>query len=172
MTNKSEQAGEESEIWQGGYSLPALYAMLTWLAIFLVIIAIAIACVPSLRGSMMTWTLVMGGGLAGAVALFGVYLYKRLDRWFEFSNEKIRHREGILVRSHYVMELIRVDDVSYEQGPIEAFFGCGTIYISSSDPTHPDLELLGIEKVRDVADLIDHARRNERKLRGFHVESI
>jgi hypothetical protein len=48
----------------------------------------------------------------------------------------------------------------------------GTIHISSSDRTHPELLLLGIDDVKRVADLIDDVRRKERRQRGLHIEAI
>jgi hypothetical protein len=48
----------------------------------------------------------------------------------------------------------------------------GTISIRSSDQTHPQIELLGIEKVREVAAMIDEARRQERRKRGLYVEAV
>jgi hypothetical protein len=50
--------------------------------------------------------------------------------------------------------------------------GVGTIRITSSDRTHPQLVLRGIESVREVSGLIDSARRKERVRRGLHIESV
>ena len=46
------------------------------------------------------------------------------------------------------------------------------IIIRSSDSSHPELVMSGIGDVRKVADLIDDARRAERRKRGLHIESI
>ena len=51
-------------------------------------------------------------------------------------------------------------------------FGVGSIKISSSDRSHPELVLLGIEDVKNIADTIDDVRRKERRRRGLHIESI
>jgi hypothetical protein len=50
--------------------------------------------------------------------------------------------------------------------------GVGTVRITSSDRSTPEFVLVGIEDVRKVAVLIDEARRNERRKRGVHIESI
>jgi hypothetical protein len=65
-----------------------------------------------------------------------------------------------------------MDDISYEQGLIERWLGVGTIRITSSDRTHPEIELLGIDRVQQVAGIFDEARRRERLQRGIHIESI
>jgi len=70
------------------------------------------------------------------------------------------------------IENIDMDDITYEQKFIERFVGVGTVIISSSDRTHPELRLIGIENVKEVADQMDDIRRAERRRRGLHIESI
>jgi hypothetical protein len=65
-----------------------------------------------------------------------------------------------------------MDDITFEQKLLERFMGVGTIRISSSDRTHPELYLKGIQDVRRVAGLIDDTRRSERRRRGLHIENI
>jgi hypothetical protein len=65
-----------------------------------------------------------------------------------------------------------VDDITYRQGVVERILGVGTIQIKSSDATHPELSLQGIDEVQKVADTIDEARRKERRRRGIHVENV
>ena len=62
--------------------------------------------------------------------------------------------------------------MSYRQGIIERFLGVGTIEITSSDRSDPDLLLPGIDQVLMVANLMDEARREERLRRGLHIESV
>jgi len=50
--------------------------------------------------------------------------------------------------------------------------GVGTIRIVSSDRSHPDFSLPGIENARRVAEQFDDARRAERRRRGLHIEQI
>ena len=47
----------------------------------------------------------------------------------------------------------------------------GTIKIMSSDCTHPELFLEGIDRVAHVAGLIDEARRAERLRRGLFIDA-
>jgi hypothetical protein len=62
--------------------------------------------------------------------------------------------------------------VTFTQGIIERILNVGTIKLSSSDRTHPVILLQGISDVKRIADLIDDARRRERRKRGVHIESI
>jgi hypothetical protein len=68
--------------------------------------------------------------------------------------------------------VIDINDVTLSQGVIERMFNVGTIHVQSSDVTHPDLHLVGIENVRDVTDLIDNTRRKERERRGLFMENV
>ena len=70
------------------------------------------------------------------------------------------------------IEVIDIDDVTYTQGVVQRIVGVGTIKISSTDRTHPELALLGIDDVERIADMIDDVRRQERRRRGLHIESI
>jgi membrane protein YdbS with pleckstrin-like domain len=79
---------------------------------------------------------------------------------------------GLLWRQTDRIEVIDIDDVAFTQGPVERVFGLGTVRITSSDQSHPELSLPGIENVQIVAGLIDDARRNERRRRGLYIESV
>ena len=65
-----------------------------------------------------------------------------------------------------------MDDVSYDQGIIERLLGVGTIRVTSSDRTHPEIALRGIDGVHEVATMMDDARRRERLRRGLHIEAV
>jgi hypothetical protein len=62
--------------------------------------------------------------------------------------------------------------VAVQQGPIQRMLGVGTVKITSTDRSTPEFTLAGIGDVRQVATMIDEARRNERRKRGVHIESI
>lgn len=167
-----ERTETEQEIWSGTQSQASLYSSLSMTGIFAVIVLIVLLLIPPVRGSSITWIIYLVGLVGCALIQLGIFAYQRLNRWYVVTTERIIHREGILVRRHYILELIRVDDVTFEQGPIEAIFGCGSVFVETSDSSHPVLELQGIEPVKKVSELIDGARREERKKRGFHVEQI
>jgi hypothetical protein len=70
------------------------------------------------------------------------------------------------------VELIDMDDVTYVQGPIQTLLKVGNITIKSSDVSHPVLVLKGISDVKRIAELIDDARRSERRRRGLFMEAV
>ena len=71
-------------------------------------------------------------------------LFQKLNVHYELTNRRLIHRSGILLRRTYRMELIDIGDVSHEQGIIERLIDVGMIEITSSDRTHPIMELPGI----------------------------
>jgi uncharacterized membrane protein YdbT with pleckstrin-like domain len=105
--------------------------------------------------------------------VLGCYLvYQKLNVHYVLTNQRLIHKSGILVRHSRRVEVIDFDDVSYRQGIIERLLGVGTIEISSSDRSDPDLLLPGIDRVHEVANLMDEARRDERIRRGLHIETV
>lgn len=65
-----------------------------------------------------------------------------------------------------------MDDITFEQDLVSRLIGIGTIRIKSSDISHPEFLMKGIDQVERVSNLVDKARRDERVRRGLHVESI
>ncbi|MGD9633647.1 MAG: PH domain-containing protein [Pirellulales bacterium] len=157
----------EEDIWSGAYSAKAmagtfmLAGALTLLAAIFSIFAGPPAWAAFLVGVVLVWS-----------ALGLVYWYRRTTVRYRLSTYRFFHESGLLSRVGNRIEVIDIDDVTVRQGPIERMFDVGTIRISSSDKTNPDLELPGIDHAKHVADLIDGARRAERNRRGLHIESI
>ena len=150
-------AGEvaENELWTGGYSPKAMYG--GWIAAALATIAglIAVILLPS-QGPIRWWifgvgTLVIWGGLLVTLA------YRRMSVKYRLTNQRLFHEQGILRRVTERIELIDIDDVTMEQGLMERLFGVGTVHVTSSDRSSPELLMPGIDDVKAVADTIDHA---------------
>jgi uncharacterized membrane protein YdbT with pleckstrin-like domain len=105
-------------------------------------------------------------------ALGLVLLYRRMSVRYRLTTFRFFHETGILSRNRNRIEVIDINDVTLAQGLIERMFQVGTIHIQSSDVTHPNLYLPGIENVAAVTDLIDNTRRAERQRRGLFMENI
>lgn len=159
----------EQSLWQGSYSK---YAMIgSWVGAGLVSLAsIIVGLFGGLTGS--GWLAVIGANAAIWLALVARYFYLRFSRHYTLTSQRFTHMRGLLWRQTDRIETIDIDDVAFTQGPVERMFGIGTVRISSSDQSHPDLALLGIEDVQTVAGLIDDARRAERRRRGLYIESV
>lgn len=157
----------ETTLWSGGYSGKAMYG--AWLLALLASIAVVVVTVmvPAI------------GWLIGGVAVVLIWAYlgcllvvRKLGVHYELTTQRLIHRTGILTRRTDRIELIDVDDVTFVQGIIQRMLGVGSVKMSSSDRSHPELTLLGIDGVESVADMIDDARRKERRRRGLHIEAI
>ena len=138
-------------------------------AIFsLVLLVVAIAMKFSSTGWAIALAVIFLLWFGLAVRLF----YRQLSEHYYLSTQRFVHEKGLLWRESDRIEVIDIDDVSFQQGPIGRILGVGTIHICSSDQTHPQMEMQGIEKVREVASMIDEVRRKERHRRGLHIESV
>ena len=164
----NKQIPIERSLWQGGYSAKAMYG--TWALSTIVTIAVVVLIAMFAREVPNVWP------IAGAVLIFwwvlaiGSYIYKRLSVHYELTTQRFVHQAGILVRRTDRIEVLDIDDVSFTQGIIQRILGVGTIRLSSSDRTHPEMVLNGIDKVPEVASLFDDVRRAERRRRSLHIE--
>jgi len=159
----------EEELWEGGYSSKAMIG--AWAVSGLITIALLAIWSIWVRT---TWAWIAMGV---AIVLLWAFqaarlLYRQWNIRYRLTSQRFVHQTGILRRVTDRIELIDVDDITFEQGLLERFVGVGTIRVSSSDRTHPEFVMPGIENVGDVAGLIDDARRTERRRRGLHIESI
>jgi membrane protein YdbS with pleckstrin-like domain len=167
--NDADDDESDDELWEGGYSGKAMFG--SWLSASVVTV-IGVVAAFMLPWGWYNWLglllliVVVWGGLACTLA------YRKWSVYYQLTGQRFIHRTGILKRTTDRIEVIDIDDVTYQQGLVQRMVGVGTIRISSSDRTHPELVLLGIEDVQRVADMIDDVRRKERRRRGLHIESI
>jgi len=170
MKPKGDTTPEEL-LWTGRFSGKSMYGL--WLAMGVLTIGaiVAYSLVDVLRTHPYRLVLIAIVLLAWLIPLAQLG-YRKLAHFYELTNQRLKHRDGILIRQNNRVEVIDIDDVSFKQGIIETLFNVGTIRIRSSDTSHPELVLRGISDVKRVSDLIDSARRTERTRRGLYVESI
>lgn len=159
----------EQELWQGQFSKLAMSG--SWIAAAVISLALLLTAWIVNFGAT-GWTVSLVGLLAIWLGLAAYLFYRRLSEHYYLTNRRFVHEKGLLWRETDRIEAIDIDDVSFQQGPVGRFLGVGTIRINSSDQTHPTMELLGIENVRDVAGMIDEVRRQERRKRGLHIEAV
>lgn len=161
----SEQ--QEETLWEGGYSPRAMLG--TWIGASIVSIAIVVAAILY---QIPTPPITIGIIVAIWILVGGAYAYRRLAFHYELTTQRFIHQVGVLSRRTDRIEVIDIDDVSFNQGPVQRMLGVGTIDISGSDRSHPHLKMLGIADVKSVAGLIDDIRRKERKKRSLHIQSM
>ena len=162
------QTMPEEELWQGGYCAKAMigaWILSAGIALLLIVLGIVFP-----HG----WLWI---GIVVAVLLLGIYQYLKLlyRQWnirYTLTTLRFVHETGILRRRTDRIEVIDMDDITVEQKMLERLVGVGTIHVTSSDTSDPELVMLGIENVKQVAGVIDETRRKERHRRGLHIESI
>jgi len=171
MTPTSDAGDDtEEELWSGGYSPKAMIGRAVLAGVGSVA---ALICGFWFIGASFTgWLILLAVILLVWIALGILLAYRRMSVHYRLTNQRFVHESGILRRVTDRIEVIDMDDITFEQGLIERMVGVGTIKITSSDRTHPVIVLSGIDNVREVSLRIDNARRKERVRRGVHIESI
>jgi hypothetical protein len=164
-----EKDKPEEELWRGGYSPKAMVG--GWVisgCVSLLLFLIGIFWVRSFT----YWLLLLLAILLPWLYCLAVLAYRRMSVRYVLSTQRFVHEKGFLRRVNDRIELLDVDDITYEQSIWERMVGVGTLRIASHDRTDPELVLRGIEDIKRVAGLFDNARLAERRRRGLHVEQI
>ena len=171
MPVDADREDPEEDAWGGGYSGKAMIG--SWLGagfISLLVILLMVQFEQLREGNRGKYILLC---LAAVwIGLGFMVWYRKMNVRYHLTTQRFIHRSGILTRVSDRIEVIDIDDVTYYQGIVERMVGVGSIKVNSSDRTHPELWLRGIENVEEVADLLDDLRRKERRRRGLHIESI
>jgi hypothetical protein len=162
-------AEQERDLWRGGYSAKAMIG--AWCLSALVSLVLLIAGIIWVRTSWL-WVLLLLVMIGFWCYNLIVLTYRRMSVRYLLTNQRFIHESGVLRRVTDRIEVIDIDDITFEQGVVERIVGVGTIKVVSSDRTHPELMLYGIENVSQVSGLIDDTRRAERRRRGLHIENI
>jgi membrane protein YdbS with pleckstrin-like domain len=166
---RKDEDEPERELWRGGYSPKAMLGgWATSGAISLALIVIGAVWKPSAAW----WIALLLAALLPWIYHFLLLCYRRMSVRYLLTSRRFIHESGILRRVTDRIEVLDMDDISIEQGLLERLVGVGTIRISSSDRSHPVLDLPGIENVTAVSKQFDDARLLERRRRGLHIEQI
>jgi membrane protein YdbS with pleckstrin-like domain len=118
---------------------------------------------------------VAGRLVVAVVALLALMLWLigPLLRWrlttYELTTRRLRVRSGVLTRRGRDIPLARVNDVSFEQGPLDRLLGCGRLVVESAGE-HGQITLTEIPHVEQVHATLfrlveDEQRRLERQQR-------
>lgn len=172
IPTKLKHDDQEQPLWTGTFAARSMIGGWISAALLTGLLSVALFRIEVLANNPPArWTTLTIIGTVWLL-LISVTVYRKLGQHFELTNQRLLHRSGILIRRMNRIELIDIDDVSFQQGPLQSLLNVGSIRLESSDKSHPQLVMPGISGVRHVADLIDNARRHERRTRGIHVEAI
>jgi len=88
----------------------------------------------------------------GLLALM-LWLMVPLLRWrtttYELTNRRLRMRSGIITRQGRDIPLARINDVSFQKGPLDRLLGCGRLLVESAGE-HGQITLTEIPHVEAV----------------------
>jgi membrane protein YdbS with pleckstrin-like domain len=111
---------------------------------------------------------------AVAVLVLMVWLMVPVLRWrlttYELTTRRLQIRGGIVTRHGRDIPLIRITDVSFEQGPLDRLLGCGRLVVESAGE-HGQIVLTEIPHVEQVQGTLfqlveSEQRRLEREQRN------
>lgn len=162
---KVDYTEPEQSLWRGGYSPKAMFG--TWLFSIVITIGIIVGSYFLRDQVPYIWYICGGVILAWWLCVLLVYAYRRLGYSYELTSLRFVHQKGILIRRTDRIDVIEIDDVMFTQGIVERMLGVGSIKLTSSDKSHPELWLRGIDKVQDISNLIDNARLKLRQRRSI-----
>ena len=167
-----DDVADAKELWEGGFSGKSMFGSWVVAAAVTILVIVVVSLIEPLRTNSTVWMAAVAVIAIMWVWLVGLMFYRKLSVHYELTTQQLKHREGILFRKMDRIELIDIDDVNYRQGPIQVLLGVGNINVKSTDTSHPELVMIGIANIKEIADMIDDARRNERRKRGLHIEAI
>ena len=155
----------DHELWSGGFSPRAMIG--AWIATAALTIALFIVLFLFSQW----WLAILGVMVVAWLYQFAVLVYRRMSVSYQLTSQRFVIESGLLRRVTDRLELLDIEDITAEQGLVERFIGVGTIRVASSDRSHPELRLSGIENVQEVAKIFDDARLTERRRRGIIISN-
>ncbi|HZZ71880.1 MAG TPA: PH domain-containing protein [Pirellulales bacterium] len=157
-------------LWEGRYSIKAMAGV--WVMLLLLTVGAAIVHAIWIHYGWLGWAIFAGTACVVWFYAFSIYLGRHWSVRYQLTTQRFFHETGVFRHTSDRIEVIAMDDITVTQGPLDRLFGTGQIRILSGDHATPDFHIVGIDHVKQVAEIIDEARRAERNRRGVRVESI
>lgn len=90
-----------------------------------------------------------------------------LTLFYKITDERILIREGLFGKATENIELIRVQDISYNQSFGERLLNIGDVTIRSHDTSHPTFMLKNVTNPQEVHEILRRAVLHARKKHNF-----
>lgn len=87
---------------------------------------------------------------------------------YKITNERVRVTEGLLGKNREDIELVRIQDIDYQQTLAERAFSLGDIHIVSHDPSRPEVTLENIKDPHQVHEILRRAVLKAREKHGLY----
>jgi membrane protein YdbS with pleckstrin-like domain len=164
----------ERVIWEGSPSLKAMLAAILGVALFGIVLALvtALGFAPAVRAvggldadverflaeNLAGLRFAVGAGVAAVIGWRVVRLLWRIlvlkSHRYKVTNQRLQVESGVFSKGLEELDMRTVEDLTFRQGLLERILGVGQIVVISSDRSAGHLRLLGIERPREVRELI------------------
>src|SRR5262245_10995437 len=163
----AHQPEPEHDLWHGRFTPKAMYG--NWiLAAVVTLAAIVLAVLGPKPAALIAATVVVPLVWLGLLLLLFV---RRVGIQYTLTTQRFIHKKGVLNRVSDQILLVDVDDITYEQSLLGRMLNFGTITLRSKDMSNEKLVLVPVDDVQRIANLIDEARREERRKRAIYMAS-
>ena len=91
---------------------------------------------------------------------------------YRLTNERLFCEKGFFNITEEEILLYRIRDLELKLTLWQRIFGCGSVYIHSSDKTQPTLELKNIKHPREVKELLSdkvEESKDKRRMRSMEI---
>jgi membrane protein YdbS with pleckstrin-like domain len=156
----------EEELWTGRYSPKAMLG--TW--IMAGVISLGLLVLGAVIGNRELWIAVTAVVVLMFLGALATLVRRRIGKRYRLTTQRLILESGIVSLTTDRIDIIDINDITVEQGPIARMLSLGTIIVRSNDQTHARLNMDGIEDVNRVADLMDNARRAVQRRRGLRID--
>jgi hypothetical protein len=89
---------------------------------------------------------------------------------YQITTERVRIIHGLLGKDRDDIELIRIQDIDFQQSMTERMLGVGDILIRSADPSLPETRLNNVKHPEEVHETLRRAMLNARKRFRYSVQ--
>ena len=91
---------------------------------------------------------------------------------YTITSERLKIITGLLSQRVENFELIRIQDIDFEQGMGERMIGIGDITIRGQDPSKPEIVLRNVSKPEEVYEIMRRAWLEARKRHGLEFREF
>jgi hypothetical protein len=91
---------------------------------------------------------------------------------YTITSERLKITTGLLAQRVENFELIRIQDIDFEQGMGERMLGIGDVHIKGHDPSSPDIVLRNVSKPEEVYEILRRAWLEARKRHGLQFREF
>lgn len=166
-------AGPERELWQGGPSAKALLVVIVGTILLALIVPTVLVVLygpakaalghaiedPAMRVTArqalrLAFTVIGVVLIAGRVATVAWRLVALKSQRYRVTNQRILIESGVLAKRLEEIDMRTIEDLVFQQGPLERLLGIGAVILVGSDRAAGHRRLSALERPREVRELI------------------